>query len=312
MPETALGFIGLGVMGGPMARNLIKAGYTVTGFDTDPARMAGFVAAGGKPAASAAEVGRVSAIVCLSLPTGDVVRQVVAGADTGAGTGTGGLATVMKPGTAILDLSTTEAKVAQDAAAACAGRGIAFLDAPVSGGEQGAIDATLSIMVGGEAAAFARCRPILSSMGKSVVHMGGSGMGQAAKLVNNLIVAAGFAAVCEGWALAAKAGLDPTTLHEAIKGGWAGSRVMEETIPRLLQRNFVPGGTVDIMTKDVGYALNMARTLDLPVPVTALVHELFRMAKAQGKGPKAQPVLITLWEEWTGIQVGGQKAGAGD
>ena len=249
---------------------------------------------------SAAEVGRASAIVCLSLPTGDVVRQVV--------TGEGGLVTVMKPGTAILDLSTTEAKVAQDAAKACAAGGIAFLDAPVSGGEQGAIDATLSIMVGGEAAAFARCRPILSSTGKSVVHMGGSGMGQAAKLVNNLIVAAGFAAVCEGWALAVKAGLDPATLHEAIRGGWAGSRVMEETIPRLLQRNFVPGGTVDIMTKDVGYALNMARTLDLPVPVTALVHELFRMAKAQGKGPKAQPVLITLWEEWTGIQVGGQKA----
>ncbi|MBI4839802.1 MAG: NAD-binding protein [candidate division NC10 bacterium] len=303
MPETALGFIGLGVMGGPMARNLIKAGYPLTGFDTDPARMAAFVAAGGKPAASAAEVGRASAVVCLSLPTGDVVRQVVMGE--------GGLVTVMPSGMAILDLSTTEAKVAQDAAKACAARGIAFLDAPVSGGEQGAIDATLSIMVGGDAAAFARCRPILSAMGRSVVHMGGSGMGQAAKLINNLIVAAGFAAVCEGWALAAKAGLDPATLHEAIRGGWAGSRVMEETIPRLLTRNFVPGGTVDIMTKDVGYALNMARTLDLPVPVTALVHELFRMAKAQGKGPKAQPVLITLWEEWTGIRVGVREAGAG-
>lgn len=300
MPETALGFIGLGVMGGPMARNLIKAGYTVTGFDTDPARMAAFVAAGGKPAASAAEVGRASVIVCLSLPTGDVVRQVVMGE--------GGLVTVMPSGMAILDLSTTEAKVAQDAAKACAAGGIAFLDAPVSGGEQGAIDATLSIMVGGDAAAFARCRPILSAVGRSVVHMGGSGMGQAAKLINNLIVAAGFAAVCEGWALAAKAGLDPATLHEAIKGGWAGSRVMEETIPRLLTRNFVPGGTVDIMTKDVGYALNMARTLDLPVPVTALVHELFRMAKAEGKGPQAQPVLITLWEQWAGIRVGGQKA----
>lgn len=300
MPETALGFIGLGVMGGPMARNLIKAGYAVAGFDTDRGRLDRFVVGGGKPAASAAEVGRASEVVCLSLPTGDVVRQVV--------TGEAGLATVMKSGTAIVDLSTTEAKVAQDAATACAARGIAFLDAPVSGGEQGAIVASLSIMVGGDAAAFTRCRPILSSMGKSVVHMGGSGMGQAAKLINNLIVAAGFAAVCEGWALAAKAGLDPATLHEAIKGGWAGSRVMEETVPRLLTRNFVPGGTVDIMTKDVGYALNMARTLDLPVPVTALVHELFRMAKAQGKGPRAQPVLITLWEEWAGIKVGGQKA----
>jgi 2-hydroxy-3-oxopropionate reductase len=299
MPDTSLGFIGLGVMGGPMARNLIRAGYQVTGFDTDRGRLDRFVKAGGKAGGSAAEVGRAGEVVFLSLPTGDVVRQVV--------TGEGGLAAVMRSGTVLADLSTTEAKVAQDAAAACAPRGIAFLDAPVSGGEQGAIDATLSIMAGGDATAFARCKPILSVMGRSVVHMGGSGMGQAAKLVNNLIVAAGFAAVCEGWALAVKAGLDPATLHEAIKGGWAGSRVMEETIPRLLQRNFVPGGTVDIMTKDVGYALNMARSLDSPVPVTALVHELFRMAKARGKGPKAQPVLITLWEEWTGIRVGGEK-----
>ncbi len=300
MPNTSLGFIGLGVMGGPMARNLIKAGYVVAGFDTDRGRLEQFAAAGGKAGASAAEVGRASEIVFLSLPTGDVVRQVV--------TGQGGLATIMKAGTLLVDLSTTEAKVAQDAAAVCGGSGIAFLDAPVSGGEQGAIDATLSIMVGGDALAFARCKPILSVMGRSVVHMGGSGLGQAAKLINNLIVAAAFAAVCEGWALAVKAGLDPATLHEAIKGGWAGSRVMEETVPRLLKRNFVPGGTVDIMTKDVGYALNMARTLNMPVPVTALVHELFRMAKAQGKGPKAQPVLITLWEEWTGIQVGREKA----
>ncbi len=300
MPNTSLGFIGLGVMGGPMARNLIKAGFAVSGFDTDRGRLGHFAAAGGKTAASAAEVGRAGEIVFLSLPTGDVVREVVAG---GAG-----LATVMKSGTVVVDLSTTEANVAQDAAAACAGSGIVFLDAPVSGGEQGAIDATLSIMVGGDPVAFARCKPILSVMGRSVVHMGSSGMGQAAKLINNLIVAAGFAAVCEGWALAVKAGLDPATLHEAIKGGWAGSRVMEETIPRLLTRNFVPGGTVDIMTKDVGYALNMARTLNMPVPLTALVHELFRMAKAQGKGPEAQPVLITLWEEWTGIQIGRQKS----
>lgn len=303
MSETALGFIGLGLMGGPMARNLVRAGCTVTGFDTDPSKVDRLVAAGGKPAASAADVGRASAIVFLSLPTGDVVRQVVIGE--------GGLCSVVPAGSIIVDLSTTEPKVAQDAASACAAHAIAFLDAPVSGGEQGAIDASLSIMVGGQAGAFARCRPILLSLGKSVVYMGGSGTGQAAKLVNNLIVAAGFAAVCEGWALAVKAGLDPAVLHEAIKGGWAGSRVMEETIPRLLQRNFVPGGTVDIMAKDVSYALNMARTLDMPVPVTALVHELFRMAKAQGKGSKAQPVLVTLWEEWTGIRVGGQRAGAG-
>ena len=303
MPATTIGFLGLGVMGGPMARNLLKAGYAVTGYDPDTKRAEAFVAAGGKLVASPADAGKAGNVLLLSLPTGDVVREVVLGAN--------GLLGVMASGTTIVDLSTTEPKVAQDCACACAGKGITFLDGPVSGGEQGAIDASLSIMVGGDPAAFERCKPILTCMGRSVVHMGGSGTGQATKLINNMIVAAGFTAVCEAWAIGVKAGLDPATLHQAIKGGWAGSRVMEETVPRLLARNFVPGGSVDIMTKDVGYALNMARTLNVPVPVTALAHELFRMAKAQGKGNQAQPVLITLWEQWTGVTVGGKKAGGG-
>jgi len=300
MPNTALGFLGLGVMGGPMARNLVKAGYPVVGFDTDAGRLEKFVATGGKGVRSVTEAAAGAEVVCLSLPTGDIVRDVVTGAS--------GLLTVMKAGTVIVDLSTTEPKVAQVCAAASAAKGITFLDGPVSGGEQGAIDAALSIMVGGDTATFARVKPILACLGRSVVHMGGSGMGQATKLVNNMIVAANFAAVCEAWGLAVKVGLDPATLHEAIKGGWAGSRVMEETVPRLLKRNFVPGGTVDIMTKDVGYALNMARTADVPVPVTALAHELFRMVKAQGKGGQAQPILIHLWEQWLGITVGGGKS----
>jgi 2-hydroxy-3-oxopropionate reductase len=282
-----------------MAKNLLKAGYPVTGYDPDPGRLKAFTDAGGTAAKTPTEVATAGEIVFLSLPTGDVVRQVVMG--------DGGLAALMGSGTLIADLSTTEAKVAQDAAAACAARGITFLDAPVSGGEQGAIDATLSIMVGGDAAGFARVKPILGCMGRSVVHMGKSGLGQATKLINNMIVAAGFSAVCEAWALGAKVGLDPGTLHEAIKGGWAGSRVMEETVPRLLARNFVPGGTVDIMVKDVAYALNMARGLDVPVPVTGLAHELFRMVKSQGQGGKAQPILITLWEQWLGLQVGGKQ-----
>jgi 2-hydroxy-3-oxopropionate reductase len=300
MPNTALGFLGLGVMGGPMARNLVKAGYPVVGFDTDAGRLEKFVATGGKGVRSVPEAAASAEVVLLSLPTGDIVRDVVTGAN--------GLLAVMKAGTVIVDLSTTEPTVAQVCAAASAAKGITFLDGPVSGGEQGAIDAALSIMVGGDTATFARVKPILACLGRSVVHMGGSGMGQATKLVNNMIVAANFAAVCEAWGLAVKVGLDPATLHEAIKGGWAGSRVMEETVPRLLKRNFVPGGTVDIMTKDVGYALNMARTADVPVPVTALAHELFRMVKAQGKGGQAQPILIHLWEQWLGITVGGGKS----
>jgi 2-hydroxy-3-oxopropionate reductase len=298
MPNTPLGFLGLGVMGGPMARSLVKAGYPVTGYDPDPARLKAFTDAGGTAAASAAEIAGAGEVVFLSLPTSEVVRQVVLG--------DGGLASRVPSGRLIVDMSTTEAKLAQEAAAACAARGVTFLDAPVSGGEQGAIEATLSIMVGGTDEGFARVQPLLACMGRSVVHMGGSGMGQATKLINNMIVAVGFAAVCEGWALGVKAGLDPARLHEAIKGGWAGSRVMEETVPRLLARNFVPGGTVDIAVRDAAYGLNMARSLDVPVPMTGLAHELFRMAKAQGLGPKAQPALITLWEQWLGLTVGGK------
>ena len=189
MPDTTIGFLGLGVMGGPMARNLIKAGYAVTGYDPDANRAKAFVAAGGKLAASAAGIGKAGQVVLLSLPTGDVVREVVLG--------TNGLVGVMASGSTIVDLSTTEPKVAQDCASACAAKGIVFLDGPVSGGEQGAIDASLSIMVGGDAAAFERCKPILAGMGRSVVHMGGSGMGQATKLINNMIITAGFTAVCE-------------------------------------------------------------------------------------------------------------------
>ena len=205
MPDTALGFLGLGVMGGPMARNLVKAGYAVVGFDTDAGRLARFTAAGGKGVKSAAEAGAGGAVVLLSLPTGDVVREVVMGAN--------GLLAVMKAGTTIVDLSTTEPKVAQDCAAAAAAKGIIFLDGPVSGGEQGAIDAALSLMVGGDAAAFTRVKPILGCLGKSVVHMGGSGMGQATKLINNMIVAANFASVCEAWGLGGEDG--PGSRHPA-------------------------------------------------------------------------------------------------
>jgi 2-hydroxy-3-oxopropionate reductase len=293
-----LGFLGLGVMGGPMARSLVKAGYPVTGYDPDPGRMKAFTDAGGTAAASAAEIATAGEIVFLSLPTSEVVRQVVLGE--------GGLASRVPSGRLIVDMSTTEARLAQDAAAACAARGVTFMDAPVSGGERGAIDATLSIMVGGSDEGFARVQPLLTCMGRSVVHMGGSGMGQATKLINNMIVAVGFAAVCEGFALGTKVGLDPARLYEAIKGGWAGSRVMDETVPRVLARNFVPGGTVDIAVRDAAYGMNMARGLDVPVPMTGLAHELFRMAKSQGLGPKAQPVLITLWEQWLGLQVGGK------
>jgi 2-hydroxy-3-oxopropionate reductase len=189
-------------------------------------------------------------------------------------------------------------------AAALAERGIGFLDAPVSGGEQGAIDATLSFMVGGDVHAFDRVRPLLEAMGSSVVHVGDVGAGEVAKLVNNLIVGITFAAVAEGFSLGAKSGIDPAELYKAIRGGWAGSKVLEVAAPAMLEKDFTPGGTVDIHWKDLGYALSLAKEQDVPTPMTALAHEVFKAARAAGQGGLSQPSVVKLWEHLPGIDVG--------
>lgn len=293
-----LGFIGLGVMGGPMARNLLKAGYPVVVFDTDHGKMASLIQEGAKEASSPAGVGCQAEIVLLSLPSTQAVREVTLGK--------GGLAEGLRTGGIIVDMGTTDLSVTKEIANALREKGIRFLDAPVSGGEAAAKERTLAIMVGGDATTLEDARPVLEALGRSLVHMGPSGAGQAAKLINNMIVNATFTAVAEGFALGAKAGLDPAKLYEAIKGGWAGSKVLDVAAPAILARNFQPGGTVDIVCKDLSYALTLGRDLNVPLPVSALVHEIFRMAKAMGKGPLAQPVLVTLWEGWTGTTVGGQ------
>ncbi|MBI3988952.1 MAG: NAD-binding protein [candidate division NC10 bacterium] len=300
MTDTrSLGFIGIGVMGGPMTRNLLKAGYPVFVFDTDHHKMAHLVQEGAKGTSSPAEVGRQAEIVLLSLPSTQAVKEVILGK--------GGLVEGIRTGGTIVDMGTTDPSVTKEIAKILREKGIGFLDAPVSGGEAAAKEKTLAIMVGGDADALENALPVLKSLGRSIVHMGPSGAGQAAKLINNMIVNATFTAVAEGFALGAKAGLDPAELYEAIKGGWAGSKVLDVAAPAVLSRNFQPGGTVDIVCKDLSYALALGRDLNVPLPMAALVHEIFRMAKAMGKGPLAQPVLITLWENWTGITVGGQE-----
>ncbi len=290
---TVIGFVGLGVMGRPMARR-VASRLEVVVYDVDSARTEGF---SGR-AASLAELGRRASIVLLSLPSSSVVRSAILGE--------GGLAESMASGGVIVDMSTTEPAVIKEAAAALEARGLSLLDAPVSGGEKGAIDGTLSIMVGGRSEVFSRCRGVLETMGSSVVLVGGAGMGQVAKLVNNLIVGVTFAAVAEGFALGTKSGLSPDVLYEAIRGGWAGSKVLEVSVPAFLKRDFTPGGTVDIHWKDLGYALAQARETDVPVPVTAVVHEIFKAARASGRGKLSQPAIIQLWEELLGIEVKGE------
>ncbi len=287
-----IGFIGLGIMGAPMAR-LLAAKYELTVFDIDPHKITAVSPA--KPAVDIAGAARDKDLVFLSLPGSETVKGVV--------TGKGGLKANMKPGSVVIDMSTTSPAVSQEIAHSLIEAGISFLDAPVSGGEKAAVAGTLSVMVGGNKEVFDRCLEVLRVIGSSVVLMGDTGMGGAAKLVNNLIVGITFIAVAEGFALGTKSGLEPNVLYQAIRGGWAGSKVLEVSAEAMLTRNFQPGGTVDIHWKDLGYALALARDLDVPVPATALAHEIFKAARASGRGKLAQPAVVQLWEDLLHIEV---------
>ena len=280
-----LGFIGLGVMGRHMAGHL--AGQQLTVFDVEPARAAAIE--GAQPAADVASVGRAADVVLLSLPASHIVRDVVVGAD--------GLAGSMQSGGAIIDCSTTEPLVSREIAETLATQGIDFMDAPVSGGESAAREGTLAIMVGGRADVFERYLPILEAVAASVVRVGDVGAGGVAKLVNNMIVGSAFAVIAESFALGKANGLDPAVLYEAIKGGWAGSKVLDVAAPGIIERDFTPGGSIDVLFKDIGYALSLARSGNIPVPMTAMVDEVFKAARASGRGPYAQQIIIELWEQ---------------
>jgi 2-hydroxy-3-oxopropionate reductase len=289
-----IGFIGLGVMGQHMARHLAEKLPVPNGegkllvYDIDKGRAAALVAEGIKveAAASPAELAQRADIVFLSLPTTAVVRDVVSGT----------LAISLKKGSIVVDTSTTEVTAVKTLAAELESKGIDFADAPVSGGEKGAADGTLSFMIGGKQSVFEVIKDYCTAMGASVVHLGPTGSGQIAKAVNQMIVGAAFAVIAESFSLGVKNGLDANTLYQAIKGGWAGSKVLDVAAADMLSREFKPGGTVDIHWKDLGIALSLSRDTDVPVPVTALVHEVFKTARANGDGKKSQTAVVRLWE----------------
>lgn len=291
MNET-VGFVGLGIMGRPMAGHLAKH-YPVLGFDVDTSRLTGLSGVTG--AESIKAVAGKCRVVLLSLPNAAIVEQVVAGPD--------GLAASLAPGSLIIDMSTTIPTVSKRLAETLAPISIEFVDAPVSGGEGGARDASLSIMVGATEELFNRCTPYLQTMGKSVVRVGETGAGGVAKLVNNMIVGATFSVIAEGFALAGKFGIPAEVLYNAIRGGWAGSRVLEVSAPAMIDGNYKPGGTVNIMEKDMAYARTLATEMHVPIPVTAIAHEVFVSAQASGDGPQAQPVIVELWEKLLGLRV---------
>ncbi len=280
-----VGVIGLGIMGAPMARNLLRAGHEVVVHGRSRARIEPLVELGATAARSPAAVASVVDAVVTSLPDGPDVEQVVAGPD--------GVLAGASPRLLVIDTSTIAPDVARGLAERAAAAGVDFLDAPVSGGQQGAIDGTLSIMVGGDAAAVARARPVLDAIGRKVTHMGGPGQGQMTKLVNQVVGATTLAAVAEGLLLAARAGLEPGAVIDAVGSGAAASWQLSNLGPRMQKDDFAPGFMVRLQQKDLRLALAAASSLGVPLPATAVVHQLLALVEARGGGSLGTQALVT-------------------
>jgi len=275
MKET-LGFIGLGIMGKPMAKNLIDAGYGLVVLDVNRAPVEELVAMGAKTAGTPAEVaGAVEKIITM-LPDGPDVEKVILGPN--------GIIERATQKTALIDMSSISPTVTKKIAAALAKKGARALDAPVSGGEPGAIRGELAIMVGGPEGLFNEMKPVFDVLGKSAVLVGDAGAGQTTKLVNQILVGIHIEAMGEAFLLAAKAGVDPMKVYEAIKGGLAGSNVLNAKVPLVLQRNFKPGFKIRLHRKDLKNALEAASSLGLICPVTEMVQGMIDSLIARGKG----------------------------
>jgi 2-hydroxy-3-oxopropionate reductase len=287
-----IGFIGLGIMGKPMAANLMKAGHSLVVHDVNPANVELLVTAGAERGSSSADVAKQCSLVITMLPNSPHVQEVVCGEN--------GILSSAAPGSVVIDMSSIAPGAAQAIAAACAQKGVRMLEAPVSGGEPKAIDGTLSIMCGGEVDLFEECKPVLQLLGANVAYCGAAGAGNTTKLVNQVIVAVNIAAVSEGFMLAKRAGVDPNTVFEAIKGGLAGSTVMNAKGPMMMQNNTKPGFRIDLHIKDLNNALATAHEVGSPLPLTALVMEMMQTLKADGLEKCDHSALAKYYEKLTG------------
>ncbi|GAA1244294.1 2-hydroxy-3-oxopropionate reductase [Pseudonocardia aurantiaca] len=290
--STPIGFIGLGIMGGPMAANLLKAGYPVVGYDVVPAALEKFTAAGGKAADSVAAVAAESDVVITMLPDSPFVEEVVLGS--------GGVLEHAKPGLLLIDMSTIRPDTSVAVGTEAASRGVRALDAPVSGGEKGAIDGVLSIMVGGEEEVFAAALPVLEVLGKTIVHVGPAGAGQTVKAANQLVVGGTYALVAEAIVLLEASGVDAGRGLDVLAGGLAGSRILELKRESMVARQFAPGFRIDLHHKDMGIAIAAAREAGVALPMTGLVAQLIASARAQGYGSLDHSVLLKVLENLSG------------
>ena len=290
-----IGLIGLGIMGKPMARNLLKAGYNLMVNNLTEAPMKELAAYGAIPATQP-EIGEQCDVVMTMLPNSPQVEEVMLGED--------GVAAHMRPGTVFIDMSSINPVASKKIAAVLAEKNIEMLDAPVSGGEPKAIDGTLSFMVGGKQEVFDKYKDLLGAMGTSVVRCGEVGAGNTTKLANQIIVACNIQALAEALTLAQKAGVDPQLVFEAIRGGLAGSTVMNAKAPMMIEGNVKPGFKIDLHIKDLNNALDCAHAIGAPVPMTAEVQEVLQWLHNQGEGQNDHSCIAHYYEKLTGIQIG--------
>ncbi len=287
-----IGFIGLGIMGGPMAANLVRAGFDVIGHNRSPAAVERLVADGGTAAKSVEDAVSGADVVVTMLPDFPQVEDVVFGA--------GGVFESARPGALYIDMSTIRPQTSRRIAGEGTERGLRILDAPVSGGEKGAIDGVLSIMVGGAAEDFAAAAPVFEPLGRTIVHVGPAGAGQTVKAANQLVVGGTYALVAEAIVLLEASGVDAGLGLDVLAGGLAGSRILELKRKTMVAREFDPGFRIDLHHKDMGIVLDAAREADVALPVGGLVAQLVAAARAQGHGSLDHSALLKVAERTAG------------
>ena len=291
-----IGLIGLGIMGKPMAKNILKGGYTeLLVSDRNPAPVEELVGCGAK-AATNKEIGESCDVVLTMLPNSPHVKSVMLGEE--------GVAQYMKAGSTFIDMSSINPVASKEIAAVLAEKGVEMLDAPVSGGEPGAIAGTVSFMGGGKQEGFDKFKPLLETMGAAVVRCGEVGAGNTTKLANQIIVACNIQALSEAMTLAQMAGVDPRLVFEAIKGGLAGSNVMNAKAPMMIEGNDKPGFKIDLHIKDLNNVLDCAHTVGAPVPMTAQVQEILQWLHNHEGGQKDHSAIVQYYEALTGIKIG--------
>jgi 2-hydroxy-3-oxopropionate reductase len=300
-PKPVVGFIGLGIMGRPMASNLLDAGYPLVVHNRSQDAVRALAARGARPLAAPESVAEASGIVITMLPDSPDVEAVVAGPD--------GLLGGMGPGKLLIDMSTINPLVSRRLGEQVGARGASMLDAPVSGGEEGAVRGILSIMVGGAVEDYERARPLFDVMGQTITHLGPLGAGGFTKLANQMIVAINLAAMGEALVFGTSAGVDPALMIQALSGGMAGSRCLEMKKDKILGGDFSPGFRIDLHTKDLGLVQGAAAALNVPIPTTALVGQYFAAVRRMERGGEDHSAVIRFFEKLTGIEV--RSAGGG-